>query len=85
MSTFMPSKLSELAKSIVVDFHAVPTRRQWMKALREPQQNTLGKAVHDGGQGLHSQVWHCQVDDLFDDPLRNTLCGMIFTTFTICR
>ena len=64
----------------------VPTRRQWMKVLREPQQNTLGRAVHDGGQGLRSQVWGTARSTICSTTSSETRsCGMIFTTFTICR
>ena len=48
---------SQNLRSACTRVDEVPSRRQWMKPLREPQQNTLGRAVHDGGQGLHSQVW----------------------------
>ena len=48
---------SQNLRSVCTRVEEVPSPQQWMKQLPEPQQNTLGRAVRDGRQGLHSQVW----------------------------
>ena len=61
----------------------VPARGQWMRALRAPQQNTLGRAMHDGGERLHSQV-RLVVKHARHDHVTSAL-GHLPCTHTLCQ
>ena len=49
--------LSTVPTSKVTPTYVQHERRQWMKALRAPQQNTHGRAVHYGRQGNRLSKW----------------------------
>ena len=51
----MDCRLSPTSK--VTPAYVQHERRQWMKALRAPQQNTHGRAVHYGRQGNRLSKW----------------------------
>ena len=47
---------SQHLRSACARVDEVPAGPHWMPTLRAPQQDTLGRAMHDGGQGLQAQV-----------------------------